>query len=809
MNSPASPPTQPAAPVATPAARSAAYARVNAPPAPDASAEQDRLARAAALLELGLVGPARSLAPAVADWRSAPRYAALAPRLNGPSGKRSWARYRARFDANLAVLAARGADVAAIRAAWAERGAAFELYSDIYGVDHVLRRAPGGAAVFVACVQDHAAAVELAAPPPDARDLMPGPYLFDGIELGWLLERTWRRTRNTFHGYCSALYLVEPDEAALAMALHLHDFAALLGDESVLLFAGQAAAARFAAALRADHDLPIPAYQFTLAGARAAGPLALIDLVRQVGRERQDAAGESWRALEVEYAARDATYHAARFASALSGGPPLRVLARVGLHTSFLKYSMRDAQRALERRGCVVRVLIERRPFERIHDLSFHAALREFRPDLVLALDHPRASFVGRIPTNLPLLTWDQDNLPHLFNEETMKQLGPLDVVVGLPKLQLIARCGLDPRQFLAAPMATSPDEFAVGSLPAADPAAHACDVSFVSHASQTPEEFHREQLAQYPAPEMKQLLAALLVGAREYTRTRGGADGRACEALLRAAEQEVGIRVLAGQTRLHLLNWHIWRLCDRLFRHEALEWVADWARRTGRRFRIYGNGWERHPTLAPFAAGAAQNGAQLACIYRASAINLQLMPAGFLHQRALDGLCAGGFFLTRASRGDRGDARLQALHRALDDAGIGRAAELSPGTHGELAGALAQVGRDFDIPPDEPEHALQFVRLHGTWPYPADVLPDFDQITFADAASFAAAAERFLAQPHERVRLAERMRAAVIARFSYDALCDRFLRFHAGWLALQGGQALPEQQPAAAHQAGCVAGPI
>ncbi len=739
-----------------------------------------------ALLDLGLTGPARELI------RDPGQYAdgeALLRRMSGPSGKRSWARYSQRFETNLAVLEQRGVDAAGVRAAWKARAASLELYGDANGVDQILWRTTAGSAVFVPAVQDHVAFAEELALPADARELMPGPYLFDGVELGWFFERVWRATRNSFHGYSSALYVVEPDAAALALALHLHDWREILADEAVWVFCGSDASEQFAATLRGDPDLPLPKFQFMLTAARApAPPAGLIEIVESVVRERQAAADASWREMEERYANRDAKYYAARFGEALAGRRALRVLGRVGLHTSFLKYSMRDAEQALQRRGCVTQILIERRQFEQISTQTFHRAILDFEPDLILAIDHPRSSFVGRVPTNIPLLTWDQDNLPHLFNEATMKQLGALDVVVGMPKLQLIARGGLDPRQFLAAPMATSPSEYGEAEFSEEELARHRCDVSFVSHASQPPADFHREQLARHVEPELHTLLERIFALAPAYVSTHGGVDGRLSEQLLRDAEQQAGVRITGQELRHHLLNWHIWRLCDRLFRHEALEWAAAWARRTHRRLRIYGNGWENHPTLAEFAAGPAQNGRELACIHCASTINLQLMPAGFLHQRGLDGLCAGGFFLTRTARGDRGDPRLQRLHREFQAVGATCAADLV--AHPAALRALEEIARDFDLPPDQREHAFQFVTLHGTWPYPAAVLPRFAEIEFASAESFAQAADRFLAAPAESREIASAMREVVISRFGYDALMEQFLRFHAAWLGSE--RALP-----------------
>jgi len=85
------------------------------------------------------------------------------------------------------------------------------------------------------------------------------------------------------------------------------------------------------------------------------------------------------------------------------------------------------------------------------------------------------------------------------------------------------------------------------------------------------------------------------------------------------------------------------------MFRHQTLRWAAE----SGANLHLYGNGWENHPQFSPYARGVADNQDQLPIIYQASAINLQVTPFGAVHQRLLDGLVAGGFFLLRSVTAD------------------------------------------------------------------------------------------------------------------------------------------------------------
>ena len=97
-------------------------------------------------------------------------------------------------------------------------------------------------------------------------------------------------------------------------------------------------------------------------------------------------------------------------------------------------------------------------------------------------------------------------------------------------------------------------------------------------------------------------------------------------------------------------------KINNALFRHQALAWLAELSESDGVRIHLYGRGWEKHPTLAKFARGIADNETELSAIYQASKINLQVTPWGTAHQRVFDGTAAGGFFLFRGTPAERCD---------------------------------------------------------------------------------------------------------------------------------------------------------
>ncbi|MBF0398970.1 MAG: glycosyltransferase family 1 protein, partial [Desulfobacterales bacterium] len=87
---------------------------------------------------------------------------------------------------------------------------------------------------------------------------------------------------------------------------------------------------------------------------------------------------------------------------------------------------------------------------------------------------------------------------------------------------------------------------------------------------------------------------------------------------------------------------WHV--VGSRIYRHEPLEWLSQ----AGYNLALYGNGWEKHPTLAKHARGWINNGEELCKLFNASKINLCVHQIGNYSSRVFDGIASGGFFLMR-----------------------------------------------------------------------------------------------------------------------------------------------------------------
>ena len=743
-------------------------------------------------LKLGLVLPARELVEPEPPDSSGAAIVNLPAELTTIRGQLAamhggaiaWSRFQAQFEANLAALSDRGVDVATIQDGWAERQSCYQVFRDGHGVDQVRMGDGEGRWRWIPYLGDHRTVADSQPLPDDVGGNMPGPYLFEGIDLGWYFRRVYDATRDTFLGYSCALFVVEPDPALLAVVLHLHDWCDILADARLFLFVGDSCTDQLRRAWDEDLDLPWPQKSFSLSAFRPGCVPSASEVVSAAAGERERVFTESFKELEARYGPRDLRYWADRFDEALSGrGEPLRILAAVSIHTTFLQYSMRDARKAFEDLGHQCVVLTENTDYQITGPMTYHNAIRDFDPDLFFILDHVRPEFGNTIPANLPILTWDQDCLPHVFTKSNLDRIAGHDFIAGCSKPRFVAY-GYDPGQYLNATVPTSPEQFGGDPLTGDERDRYVCDVSYVSHASQTPREFHEQERARYKDAGLVELLDVMYRMMPAMLAKHRVAYGALFAELMPEASSRCGVEIRDQELRTHLREWYLWRLGDRMFRHEALEWVARWARQTGRSFRIYGNGWDRHPTLAPFAVGPAQNGRELLCIHRASRINLQLMPAGFLHQRAMDGLAGGGFFMARATPADTTGRTLRPLVTRIRELRITTTPQLIESTDEVLQGLLGSfVGEWLRRVDEYKDDVLSYISIWADVEHPDEAFPRLTEILFDSEQEFVIKAERFLADEATRTAAAGEMRQVVVDRFSYRQAMDRFLRTMGGYL--------------------------
>ncbi len=678
------------------------------------TAEAPELARLTlrCLCELGLGGPALELLQNRRDLglSAAERTTLRASCAALPNGRIPWSECEQTFRNNLAALA-RG------RPQWQGAGprlqaavASLQLYRSVQGSYFLSRRDPGGLRVWLADLGGGEAEPQPRSPP---RGRL-GPTAVIGARVGTMLERIHQDTCHVALWYSHPLYLLEPDPACFAAWLHCEDHSAWLGDERVYVLVGPDVADQCIRLLERKRGLLAPTRlvnycpQLSVAEELRAATQRLAARERAEFRHLQDE-------LEERYRDRNAAYWAARFR------PPGPVFAISSRYTTMLQYSARDALAALEEQGYATHLLLEASDHEQLRRSDICRAVLELDPLVVISIDHGRHE-MPFLPRNLPFLCWIQDQLPELLCRGAGEAVGPFDLVCGYCRERCITEFGYPADRFLSVVVPVSTRIFHDGPLDAESAARYGADLCYVGHGSEPLEAVYQNARSRYPIALHPHLEEVYRRVCRVLNEQQAAGPEIATGELIRSISGDGGIR----------LTEFAYQAYDRGRRHQTLEWAAAWARRHRRRLRIYGRGWEKHPALGQFAAGPVEHGEPLRQAYRGSALTLQLMPEGYLHQRAFEALASGCLPLTR--------------YCPADFAGRSVEAFLAERPSGRLATSNAAV------------------------------FPGLERVVFGSPTEFSDLAEKYLSNTDQRVEVLGELRAVVLRNFTYTAIMQQIM---------------------------------
>lgn len=738
-------------------------------------------------LALGLVGPARDLLMGLpGEHRLRPEVRGLCERiLKMPSGRVAFGSLQARFDRNVDRLYERHPDMRRHDASLRSIPRRYELYKTADGNIQVARRLTGGRRRWIPDLCDVRWVVSNAKLPHDPNALFCGPYLVAGDRLGTLFERVFDATQKMFLTFTPRIYVVETDVDAFGIALFVSDAIQKLCDERVTPFVGPDCVERLASFFEGRPLLTAPEYavRLTLEGEALSDKVHAALQPRAVALEAQACAVRD--TVRRYYDSLPGGYWADRFRADREA--PLRVLGITSRFTTYLQYSMRDWAAAFESRGHEFRILIEDNDHDLLPRSKTMEMIDELKPDLVVIIDHLRREYDPVIPKNVPFVCWIQDLLPNLENSDAGGSIGPLDFYISTDPTRYINEYGYPASQGLGWTTATDDRTYSHEPMAKEDLKPYRCDISFVSSHSTPPKTFHderRQWFVRDPAALklVDHLFDALSSEFADKPRTAFGA----VEYIFEHMKEEKGLRPASTEIDSAVMNSYLYPIAELMFRQSTLEWVADYCDRTSRKLCIYGNGWDTHARFGRYACGFAQNGPQLRAIYQASTINLQIIGTGAVHQRLLDGLAAGGFFLIRYAPADvlhEPMARYLAAYRKYKPAaGVEYTREQIPDLveAEEEISRLCGLNRSFDRTTVAPEVVSSYAGLEemGFRRSAGAVFGEYGDISFVSASEFASLTDRYLSDSDERGRIVSSMRAAVVERHSYGALVDDLLDF-------------------------------
>ncbi len=498
------------------------------------------------------------------------------------------------------------------------------------------------------------------------------PIYVEGSEPLLLVRRLAELSPEHGDGYAPPIHVVEPDADRLVGALSRVDISSLLGESRLRLFLGEGAHGAFEAFLRERSGFELRGLTLGLPGSTGAVKSA-------VDRASAAQAAELERVVrrnEARYADRGDAYWRDRFARATAtiGDDRLRVLVLTTRYSRFVRHSSDDIARALAEAGCHARVLAEPDRSSRFTPLAYAQAVEAFEPDVVVLINYTRSHLRGAIPANCPFLCWIQDAMHHLFDPAVGAAQGPLDYLVGHLHSSLFKDFHYPRRRALHLPVLASRAKFHDGDLDPDLLRAHECEIACATNQSDTPESVRDGLLAGAAhQPALVRAIGELHEAIEGLVRT---IDSDPFPERLEGAAREILDRngLPSDAKRLATIINQIARpLADRMIRHETLGWAVDVCRDRGWRLHLYGDGWDRHPTLARFARGELEHGDALRASYRAARCHLHASVNTNVHQRIAECALSGGLPLCRLKYADVmalaafGAAALHEHHAALD----------------------------------------------------------------------------------------------------------------------------------------------
>ncbi len=462
----------------------------------------------------------------------------------------------------------------------------------------------------------------------------------------------------------------------------------------------------------------------------------------------------------------------------LGPNPPRqpRVMLITSRLTTVLQYANRDCQKAFEELGWQTRLLIEPSAYEDTTPAYMLREMDDFQPDVVLMIDALRLHASSVLPPEVLHIGWIQDDLHRLTNVEAGRSIGALDFVA-LPAGPWYGRRFEYPAsQCIFLDKLTRPVQRPTTWKSAGD------DLVYVSNNGRPVEAVMLEMIEPYrkSSPVAAQMIE--VVGAHlQQVYERGGHVHSPAQirAFIEAQKPQRGWQVNSPQAMDQLVTMLFNRLNNTLYRHQVVRWLVDISRRQRLKLSLYGSGWDEHPEFAGYARGRVAYGTELEELTRQSKINLQVVPFGCMHQRLLDGLVAGGFFLVREHPWDRLLATVWGLVQSLGDDERGTLAKALPKLTAKERKQLTELAAlyrvIYDDTDDDPVRRCRDM-IEAGCDFMLQPFPALDQTFFTTADQLEQQVLRYVNDEKARRDIQQKQCAFVEAHLTYQAGLSRLL---------------------------------
>ncbi len=446
-----------------------------------------------------------------------------------------------------------------------------------------------------------------------------------------------------------------------------------------------------------------------------------------------------------------------------------RVLVMTTRFSTVLQYSAADTAHAFRKLGWDAQFLIEPTAWHGLNRIAMRQAVAKFKPDLIFQIDHLRGEYGELFPSNLPSVCWVQDHLPNLMNAEAGASVTLRDFVLLENPQQYHQKFNYPLRQCIYLNKATRvppvPERFEQDGD----------TIVFVSNCSHDPKELIENLIGRIEQPSIKMLAEDLCRRMTERYAAGGCIQTMPeLEEALAEVEQQFDVRAGSSEQRDKLLQalWHPFN--DTLYRQQALRWAASAVDSMGLTLGLYGNGWDKNAEFSRFSRGYAKYGEELESLTRQTKINLHIVPFACIHQRLLDGLVCGGFFMVRDHPVNHFAQEMLTFIDTHLPAHIGSVAAARSVLHGEQLNALENLMakyRRLTASGDPIARIRQAVH-----PGLTTKMPRLDEVSFSGAEDFATKVKQFLDDQELRQTVAAEQRRFVEQYFTYESNMRRVI---------------------------------
>lgn len=417
----------------------------------------------------------------------------------------------------------------------------------------------------------------------------------------------------------------------------------------VRVFSGPDAVGDLLAERRKLILLCLPESVATVLDGEPALPPQLHQGLLALAREQESLAIAMRQRLDAIWRSRGMSHWRERFAMLRRVGRGARILVLTSRYSSFVRHAAEDLVDSFQRLGHDALLFMEPHDHETLTVPAYLDAVERHDPDLIVGINFPRWAMGAAIPAGWPHVCWVQDAMQHLFQGN--KAAGPLDFVIGHIYHDAMRRAGYAPAQMLDHMVCVSESKFHAGPVRDEQRSRLGCDIAYVSHRSETAAAFAERFFRESGLPTAARSAFVDVCERVDSVIERWPLGSVANELQGAAAAFAAALGRVDDERAAEVLAFRFVRpYAEQRLRHQTLEWAAEIANSHRLMMRIFGKGWETHPTLSAFAAGPLTHGDDLRASYQLAGLHLHVSVEGCGHQRVAECALAGGLPICRRS---------------------------------------------------------------------------------------------------------------------------------------------------------------